>query len=612
MEVLMKTVLGLFLVLASLLPAGAQTKPKAGALKPSGDFTFLVMGDSRGAKPMEISEKFKAALQEANVLAPDFVVNSGDLIMGYTADTSEIHMEWNAFQLACAELKVPLYLVAGNHDIQNKTDQEYFLKNNPRGLYYSFDHKGSHFVVLNSEDLDHPDSIAGKQWEWLKNDLAKARGADGIYLFLHKPLWAIQEKGTANAWMGLVHPLLKARVKGVFAGHWHQYQFEERDGIKYYVSGGAGAPLYRGLTPETGGFYHYLLVRVKSGTPHVGVVKTGSVLPEDVISSQDVERSKALRLRVFGNPHYYLPPRPGFKDEVTIPVNNILGVPIEGTVVWRGKKGGLAFVPEETRFSVPAGGSTSLTFKVKGKGAYAYPSPEAAIAVAFGSEGKTVKLEKALRWVESYDCLKAKKTPKIDGDLKDWSGVPRLTLNDAQRARFTPPEAWKGPKDCSARFLLCWDEKNLYLAVEGTDDAPSGKVQKDAPFRGDGVILLLDAGVGFGRFLRDTTTASTVQIGFHSNARPPYLYGGLRFAKPRVAEEVEAKAVRDLKGNLLLYEAAIPWSLLAEKAPKVGDVYLLNLAVSDNDGQGRKGWLEWSPGGLEEDDFSCFGELRLK
>jgi hypothetical protein len=293
-------------------------------------------------------------------------------------------------------------------------------------------------------------------------------------------------------------------------------------------------------------------------------------------------------------------------------MNNILDVPIEGTVSWRGKKGGLAFVPQETKFSVPAGGSTSMTFKVKGKGAYTYPSPEAAIAVTFGSEGKTTRLEKALRWVESYDCLKAKKTPKIDGDLKDWTGVPRLTLNEAQRARFTPPEAWKGPKDCSARFLLCWDEKNLYLAGEGTDDAPSGKVQKDAPFRGDGVILLLDAGVGSGRFLRDTTTASTVQIGFHSDARPPYLYGGLRFAKPRVAEEVEAKAVRHPKGNLILYEAAIPWSLLAEKAPKVGDVYLLNLAVSDNDGQGRKGWLEWNPGGLEEDEFSYFGELRLK
>lgn len=89
---------------------------------------------------MEIPEVYITTLREANVLAPDFAVDAGDLILGYTADTSEIHREWNAIMLANAELKVPFYAVAGNHDIQNPTDQEYYLKNFPRGLYYSFDH----------------------------------------------------------------------------------------------------------------------------------------------------------------------------------------------------------------------------------------------------------------------------------------------------------------------------------------------------------------------------------------------------------------------------------------------------------------------------------------
>ncbi len=609
---------GFFVVLLALstsLSVRARTRSRPEPPSTSScEFSFLVMGDSRGTKSLEIPEMYKAALREANLLAPDFVFHTGDHIMGYTADTSELHMEWNAVMLTNSELKVPFYAVPGNHDIQNATDRGYFLKNFPRGLYYSFDHNRSHFVLLNSEDLDHPDSIAGSQLDWLKADLVRAKRADGIYLFLHKPLWAMKGKGTSRAWMGMVHPLLaKARVKGVFAGHWHQYQFEERDGIKYYVTGGAGAPLYRPEKTELGGFYHYLPIKVKSGAPQVAVVKIGSILPESATSAQDVERSKALSVGIIGNPFLRVPRG---KGELTIPVRNILSVPIEGTVAWKLEKvkGDFAFEPKDAKFSLAPGDSTTLTFKAKVKElVYRYPAPTAVVTAWFATEGKKMIVEKEIRMVQGYDCLQAKKAFKIDGDLRDWSGIPRLVLDKPEHAVFNSPAAWKGPGDCSAKIALAWDEKNLYLSAEVTDDSVSGKVAKDKPFRGDGLLFMLEAGVGPERFLRDTTTESFVQLGFPSDpSLPAYFYNRLNNAKPGTGEGVESIAKRIPKQNLILFEAAIPWSVLAAKVPQPGEILVGNLAVSDNDGRGRKGWLEWNPGGLEQDDYSYFGEFRLK
>jgi predicted phosphodiesterase len=60
-------------------------------------------------------------------------------------------------------------------------------------------------------------------------------------------------------------------VDYVFAGHIHAYAQAERDGIVYVVTGGAGAPLYRGGHPQA--FHHYLRVTVRGEEVAIEVVK---------------------------------------------------------------------------------------------------------------------------------------------------------------------------------------------------------------------------------------------------------------------------------------------------------------------------------------------------
>ena len=75
-------------------------------------------------------------------------------------------------------------------------------------------------------------------------------------------------------------------------------------------------------------------------------------------------------------------------------------------------------------------------------------------------------------------------------------------------------------------------------------------------------------------------------------------------------EGLECTIVRS--GNNTIYELAIPWSeLLKDQAVEPGLVVGFSLLVNDNDGTGRRGWIEYNSGiGLAKDP-SMFGDLLL-
>jgi hypothetical protein len=75
-----------------------------------------------------------------------------------------------------------------------------------------------------------------------------------------------------------------------------------------------------------------------------------------------------------------------------------------------------------------------------------------------------------------------------------------------------------------------------------------------------------------------------------------------------VPEGVQAAVRRE--GAVTAYEVALPWKLVGVE-PKAEAALRFALLVNDNDGQGRKGWLEWFAGiGLGKDP-SQYGPLEL-
>ena len=157
------------------------------------------------------------AVDDVNAMIPqpDFVLYGGDLAqLGQPGELGE------GAQILKA-LKAEVHMMVGEHDWYLDMGEKW------RALFgqdiYSFDHKGVHFVVLNSvivEDywtapkltpmermlamaqLDNPNgrpfTVGDAQRDWLKNDLAKLKPETPIIVFSHSPLYKIYKAGTSG------------------------------------------------------------------------------------------------------------------------------------------------------------------------------------------------------------------------------------------------------------------------------------------------------------------------------------------------------------------------------------------------------------------------------
>ena len=260
----------------------------------AGDFKFVVMGDNRpwwtGKDTVFQNEYYAQNIRGANASGGEFVVIGGDFIHAYSKDAKLLNRMWDDFDRATSYFEIPVVPVVGNHDIQDRlTEGIYHRRIGP--TVFSWDYRGCHFIALDSEVVGKVDRIAGAQLAWLKEDLKRAAGARRIFVFLHKPLWDFgpKERILENPWNKIVHPLLAAAgVDTVFAGHRHAYCVHPtRDGVRYVVTGGAGAETHGGELE--GGFFHFLIVSVKGQTSSYEVVTPKGRVPVDCVTTQSIE-----------------------------------------------------------------------------------------------------------------------------------------------------------------------------------------------------------------------------------------------------------------------------------------------------------------------------------
>jgi 3',5'-cyclic AMP phosphodiesterase CpdA len=263
-----KTLLVLLLMLVAVLPTFAaqdqQIRQKLVALeKIPGKFSFIVLGDNRSGDDI-----YRKIISMAMERKPDFVVNTGDMIM-----TPGSKREWAKFWELSKPITAPYFLTVGNHDAHSKMPrsekiykEEVDLPGNE--LYYSFTAGNSLFIVLDSSLDDQEKRIVGEQFKWLEAVLANSTKKHK-FVFLHHPLYTDLGKGH-HAHDSLdkypesrdkLHLLLsKYKVDAVFAGHEHYYEKRTVDGILYIITGGGGAPIYD--MEEYGGFNHFVQVTV--------------------------------------------------------------------------------------------------------------------------------------------------------------------------------------------------------------------------------------------------------------------------------------------------------------------------------------------------------------
>jgi len=171
---------------------GQTTHPKAS----KGDLHFLQISDShigfnKPANP-DVSATLQAAVDKINGLpdAPEFVIHTGDL----THSSKPEEFDTVAQILKGAHTK-EIFYVPGEHDTSIDDGKQY-LERYGKGTkgkgWYSFNHKGAHFVGLNNAaQIDGMGNLGGEQLEWLESDLKGVSNSTPVVLFAHIPLWAV-------------------------------------------------------------------------------------------------------------------------------------------------------------------------------------------------------------------------------------------------------------------------------------------------------------------------------------------------------------------------------------------------------------------------------------
>jgi 3',5'-cyclic AMP phosphodiesterase CpdA len=166
-----------------------------------------------------------------------FVVVSGDLV-----DSGDREEDWQDFREVTRELRSKAdYLPApGNHDISlgRGFEKEFHLER----TYYDRRIGDVHLFLLDSNNY----FADQEQLEWLERKAGASDARHKIAAFHHPP-WTLETWGDFEQVpiRQRLHPLLvKYKFCAAFCGHHHSFYATRRDGIRYVVTAGGGAPLY--------------------------------------------------------------------------------------------------------------------------------------------------------------------------------------------------------------------------------------------------------------------------------------------------------------------------------------------------------------------------------
>ena len=554
---------------------------------------FVVLGDPQPEEPpLEQPWVFKTMLKEIAALNPTCTMIVGDCIRGFTDDSIQMLRQWKGFDAAVSGIRSPLMLVPGNHDVWNDASQSEFKRRFGR-LYGSQDYGPIHFIMLDSYEVGNFDRIGPEQMEWLARDLEQHKSAQHIFVGVHAPLWAY---GNYSNWMKDVHPLLdRYPVRAVFGGHWHIYQRSGIiDGIRYYVTGGAGG--MQALHDESGGeFFHYMYITIRDSTVSYAVIQPGSVHPDSFVTKESSAHSGILRDDVTGDPRIFLTGENLTDARITTTLHNPFERSLHLTYSWRLNQAAFAVNPFEGECTLAPGRTQQLTFRLlptlgmtleKVLGA----KPEIVFTISDSDSLPATTLSKELIAVRSSPILALKKTPIIDGDLKEWGTTWPVKLHSRLQISLLP-ERWAGPGETSGQFALALKDSTLYFAGTVHDKQMYHSSRKQEPYQADAVSLYLD--------LRDSSTfqkrmfvkdvvllvfAPPSDAGEEPYWQTVYPYGsplkGVRYASKKIP------------GGYTV-EAAIPLSELKNFAPARSSVGL-DVCIDNLDSAGNRTRMLWN------------------
>src|SRR6202034_4771641 len=208
-----------------------------------GDFAFAQISDShigfnKAANP-DVTATLREAISKLNALpqSPEFVLHTGDLTQLSKAE------EFDTLDQSLKSVRTGrIFYVPGEHDVLNDNGVQYrerYGKDTKGKGWYSFDHKGVHFVgVVNVMMLEGMGKLGADQIQWLEDDLKGRSASTPVVLFAHIPLWTVYPEwgwGTDDSEQALSYVQRFGSVT-VLNGHIHQIMQKVEGKVSFHTA----------------------------------------------------------------------------------------------------------------------------------------------------------------------------------------------------------------------------------------------------------------------------------------------------------------------------------------------------------------------------------------
>jgi 3',5'-cyclic AMP phosphodiesterase CpdA len=247
-----------------------------------GSFDFVFLTDTHIEPELAAADGCAMCFKKIrSSVKADFAIQGGDMVFDALGVNRERATNlYDLYSKTEQELGLKVYHAIGNHDpfgVLEKSGigpgdsgfgKQMFQERMGR-TYQSFDHKGYHFVILDSIQIK-PDrsweaGIDAEQLKWLQDDLAALATGTPVVVAVHVPLLSGAAFGVFPGGKGnqltvtnaheVISILGGHNVLGVLQGHLHINEVDTFKGISFLTCGAVSGNWWHGTHEGTGEGY---------------------------------------------------------------------------------------------------------------------------------------------------------------------------------------------------------------------------------------------------------------------------------------------------------------------------------------------------------------------
>jgi hypothetical protein len=197
--------------------------------------------------------------------------------------------------------------------------------------------------------------------------------------------------------------------------------------------------------------------------------------------------------------------------------------------------------------------------------------------------------------------LRLDKTPEIDGKISEneYKTVAPVKINKPSMVYNLSGNEWSGLNDMSGTVYLNYDENFFYLAARVKDNAEGATEETAKIYANDSIQF------GFANEALKTAGFTEIGIGKDKHGKPVmhrYSFIGTKFFASNIDEAIAIDENCELQigreGDETIYELKMPWvDIYGDEEPTfTRRNALFCILINDNDGQGRRGYMQLCDG----------------